>query len=341
MSRSRVLACLAVAVLVSSCGGGGSTPSGPSTPPIPTYTVSATVFYDENANGVLDASEAVRVPNVDVVIGTGSGRSQPGSGVATVTGIEEGASTVNLRTESIPAYFQPLGAIPISVPAQTEVRIPLTLPIGTNGANVYLGYGDSITYGDGSADGQGYALKLQNLLGPHFGRAQVQKFGRPGTNSAEGLSRLAVWLRNFRPAYVLILYGTNDWQDQTCQRSSPAACFTLDSLGGMVDTARDVSTLPVLATIIPVNPAKAPEGRNLWLDDMNTRIKALAQAKQVPLADLNAEMRAAGSLSTLFADDVHPNDAGYQAIAQGWFKAISRSRSAASSSRGRFGFALP
>jgi hypothetical protein len=35
---------------------------------------------------------------------------------------------------------------------------------------------------------------------------------------------------------------------------------------------------------------------------------------------------------------VHPNDAGYQVLAQGWFKAITRARSAAASSSPRFGF---
>ena len=71
---------------------------------------------------------------------------------------------------------------------------------------------------------------------------------------------------------------------------------------------------------------------------MNVRIKALAQEQKVTLADLNAEFKAAGNLPALFADDVHPNDAGYQVIAQGWFKAITRARSAAASSSPRFGF---
>jgi len=94
----------------------------------------------------------------------------------------------------------------------------------------------------------------------------------------------------------------------------------------------------VLATIIPANPASPPAGRNAWYDEMNVRIKALAQEQRVTLADLNAEMKAAGNPSSLYADDVHPNDAGYQVLAQGWFKAITRARSAAASSSPRFGF---
>jgi lysophospholipase L1-like esterase len=335
------LGALATGLLAVACGGGGSSPSGPSEPPAPTYSVTATVFYDQNANGQLDANENTRVPGVEVVIGTGTGRSAPGTGIATVTGIREGALTAAVRTESLPTYFQPPPPAPLQVPGgATEIRIPLTLPTGGNNPNLYLGYGDSITYGDGSSDKQGYVLKLQNLLGPHFGRAEVRAWGRPGTNSAEGATRTKVTLGWYDPAFLLVLYGTNDWQNQACQKQGPSACFTIDSLRSIIEDAKDRDTLPVLATILPVNPSLAPAGRNAWYDDMNGRIKALAQEQRVTLADLNAEFKAAGSLPALFADDVHPNDAGYQVLAQGWFKAITRARSAAASSSPRFGFRL-
>jgi len=327
---------LLLALVAAACGGGGTTPGGPTEPPVPTYSVTATVFYDQNGNGQLDPNEATRVPGVEVVVGTGKGTSAPGTGQAVVTGITEGTQTANLRTETIPAYFQPLAPIPVQVPGTSEVRIPLTLPIGDNNPNLYLGYGDSITYGDGSSDKQGYVAKLQALLGPHFGRAEVRAWGRPGTNSAEGATRTRVTMRWYDPAYLLILYGTNDWHP--CQGQAPSACFTIDSLRKMIEDAKDRDTLPVLATIIPANPALAPAGRNAWYDEMNVRIKALAQEQRVTLADLNAEMKAAGNPSSLYADDVHPNDAGYQVLAQGWFKAITRARSAAASSSPRFGF---
>jgi lysophospholipase L1-like esterase len=333
----RRLGALASGFVAVACGG-GSTSSGPTTPVVPTYSVTATVFYDQNGNGQLDANEATRVPGVQVVIGTGTGTSAAGTGQAVVTGIQEGALSAAVRTESVPAYFQPPSPTPIQVPGPSEIRIPLTLPIGNNNPNLYLGYGDSITYGDGSSDKQGYVLKLQSLLGGHLGRAEVKAWGRPGTNSAEGATRTKVTMGWYNPAYLLILYGTNDWQNQTCQSQGPAACFTIDSLRSIIEDAKDYQTLPVLATIIPGNPARVPAGRNAWFDDMNVRIKALAREQNVTLADLNADFKAAGNLSALYADDVHPNDAGYQVMAQGWFKAITRSRSAAASSSPRFGF---
>jgi lysophospholipase L1-like esterase len=298
------------------------------------------VFYDQNGNGQLDSNENTRVPGVEVVVGTGAGTSAPGTGIANVTGIREGALTAAVRTESLPAYFVPSPPTPIQVPGATEVRIPLTLPIGSNHPNLYLGLGDSITLGDGSSDGKGYQMKLQNLLGPHFGRAEVVTRGRSGDSSIETEEVTRRTLRDHGPAYTLIMLGTNDWQDQVCQNQGPAACFTIDALRSIVEQVKDWDSLAVLATIIPGNPTQVPAARNVWFDAMNLRIKALAQEQNVTLADLNADFKAAGNLSALFDDDVHPNDLGYQVIAQGWFRAITRARSAAASSSPRFGFSL-
>jgi lysophospholipase L1-like esterase len=246
---------------------------------------------------------------------------------------------VALRTESVPYYFQPLAPTTIAVPGTAEVRVPLVLPIGRNNPNLYLGLGDSITDGTGSSDGLGYTIKLQNLLGPHFGRAEVREWGRQGDSSAETAQVTRQTLNWFNPAYTLILLGTNDWHEQSCQNRPPTSCYTLDSLREIVRDVKDWDSLPVLATIPPVNPARAPESRNRWYDELNVGIKALGQQEQVLVADLSAEMKAGGSLPALFADDVHPNDAGYQLLAQAWFKAISRGRSAASSaSAPSFGF---
>jgi hypothetical protein len=197
------LAAIACGLAAAACGGGSSTPDGPSVPSVPTYSVAVTVFYDQDADGQLDANEAARVPGVEVVIGTGSGTSAPGTGVASVTGIQEGVSSIAVRTESLPAYYQAPPSAPIQVPGATEARIGLTLPIGDNQPNLYLGLGDSITDGDGSSDGLGYKLKLQNLLGPHFGRAEVQTRGRQGDTSAETAQVTRRTLREHDPAYTL------------------------------------------------------------------------------------------------------------------------------------------
>ena len=327
---------------LAACHAGARSPTAPAPTPVPTYAVAATVFYDENGNGQLDASETVRVPGVDVVIGTGVGRSAAGSGQASVTGIQEGVLQVGVRLDTVPYYFQPLAAGTVQVPGgAAEVRVPLTLAIGRNQPNVYFGYGDSITAGEGSTRSQGYPPRLQALLAAHLGRAEVTASGRSGTDSAQGEVRAPTFISRARAAYVLVLYGTNDWHDTKCQTRGPDSCFTVDMLREIANTARNLDSLPVLASIPPVNPARAPAGRNQWIDEMNARIRAMAQQERVPLADVNAEFKAnPAGLVPLFADDVHPNDAGYQLLAQAWFKAITRGRAAASASR-HFGFARP
>jgi lysophospholipase L1-like esterase len=330
---------IACGLAAAACGGGSSNPQSPSTPPpVPTYSVAVTVFFDQNENGQLDPGEDVRVPGVQVVIGTGSGTSGPGTGLANVTGIEAGSLTLGVRPESLPYYYQAPSPVPIQVPGTTEAKIGLALPIGSNHPYRYLGIGDSITAGDGSSDYQGYKLKLQNLLGPYFARAEVVLRGREGKASIEVAQVIRRTLRDADPAYALVLLGTNDWNDQTCQREGPSACYTIDALRTIVDGIKDWHSLPVLATITPVNPKYSTAARDAFYDQTNVGIRALAQQENIALADLNADFKAAGNLSSLFDDDVHPNDAGYQVMAQGWFKAITRARSAAASASPRFGF---
>ncbi len=334
MPPSRALALL-LSLPLAACGG-GKTPTGPGPSTEPTYSVSALVFYDENGNGVLDGNEVVRLQQIDVVVGSVSAKSAAG-GQAVVSGVRAGSQTVAIRTESLPAFFVPTTPVPVQVPqAGDAVRLPVRLLIGANVPNRYLAFGDSITAGDGSSDGKGYVLKLQTRLTSYLGRAEVIQEGKSGSFSKDGAARItgARGLRH-QPAYTLILYGTNDWNDQTCQ-ARPADCFTIDSLRDIVEHVKDAQSLPVLATLPPANPA-VNDGRNQWIDSMNALIKGLAQSEGALLADLNAAFKARGNLPSLFSDDadgVHPNDAGYDVIADAFFKTITGARSVTAAGRG-------
>jgi lysophospholipase L1-like esterase len=206
----------------------------------------------------------------------------------------------------------------------------VTLPIGNNRPNTYLAFGDSITGGEGSSDGDGYASRLERKLLAHFGRANVIKDGLSATRSNRGADRLPASL-NARPAYTLIHYGTNDWNMGECKSHIP--CFTIDSLRSMVRAVRGRQGLPILATIIPGNPivlAQQP-GRNMWVAVINARIRDMAREENVVVADLEAAFLHTTNMEygVLYTDRVHPNDAGYEVMAQGFFEAIVHPAAAA------------
>lgn len=312
----------ALAALLSGCGGGGGPTTPPTPPPVTGTPVTAIVFYDENANGVMDPVDHA-VPDVEVVIGGRTARSAVGSGAATVANVPPGAQQVTLQ--SVPPFFNPAALPVVQVPADGPVRVGLTLPIGGNRPDVYVAFGDSITRGEGVTSAQSYPSRLQSRLIAHFGDAFVNNRGGDATNSFEAIERYRRNVPANEPAYVLILYGTNDWNDPPCQDITPQ-CQTVPNLRSIVRMAKAGGTLPFLATIIPTNPALTPQGRNDWVDATNVQLKAMAAAEGAFVVDLNQAFKNQPSLPALYSDHIHPNAAGYDLIAQGFFEAIAHGR---------------
>ena len=324
-ARPPLTTLIAFSIALAGCGGGG--PTAP--PPVATYPVGVVLFYDEDGNGTLDTAENVRIPDAMVEIGGKQGRSAPMTGEAIIDGVPAGAQTLAVRASSLPPYYVPPAPSTLVVPQTGGTAfLPLTLPIGSNRPNVYLAFGDSITEGDGSSDGNGYASRLQRKLQAHLGRATMIKDGLGATKSNQGSVRLPDSL-TVRPAYTLIHYGTNDWNIAECKVSPP--CFTIDSLRRMVRDVKSREGLPVLATIIPSNPAHSfnPPGRNPWVSAMDVRIRELAREEGALLVDLEAAFLRAPSVPALFTDHVHPNDAGYEVMAQAFFDALVHPAAAA------------
>ena len=313
---------LVATALLPACGGGGGS-SGP-TSVAPTFTVSGAVFYDENGNGVLDAAENARVPDVVVEIAGRTGRSSKVLGEFSVEGVTGGTQAVTVRRGSLPPYYvPPSGALSVSAPQSQPLLIPLALPIGTNRPNVYMGIGDSITIGQGSSDDRGYRGRLEDKLIAHFGRGTVPSEGADATRSSYGADHVDESLRRVHPAYTLILYGTNDWNVGACKTAPP--CFTIDSLRDIILSTKGASSLPILSTIIPGDPTSTDQalGRNDWVSAQDVRIRALAKEQNVPLADPEALFSKDANPAHLYTDHVHPNDAGYDLIAQAFFAAIA------------------
>ena len=336
-SRPDVLLLLATAVGLPACGGGGSGSPNAPTPVGPTHSVIVTVFYDENGNGTLDITENARVPDVEVDVAGRTARTDKVTGRATVEGVPEGSHRVSAREASRPPFFRTLASASVSVqspqPAGADVYVPLELAIGNNRPNLYMGFGDSITVGDGARSTDGYRDVLERLLQQHFGRAQVQTDGVGGTRTPAGVDRIGQSLSRTHPAYTLILYGTNDWNRASSDCRTTFVCDTTDNLRHMVGAVESVNSLPVIGTIPPANPdGFGAEERNAWVGKMNEQIRAMARTEGAAVADIHAAFLREPSLTGLFADHVHPNDRGYQVIAAEFFRAITRPPAASSAS---------
>jgi lysophospholipase L1-like esterase len=349
--RARSLCTVPLALLLVSCGNKGGSPTGSTPLPGPSSnpggggsqssgnnTVNLVVFYDENSNGVLDPNERGRVPEVDVQLGGQSGRSEKATGRVTISGVGTGTQALAVDPDSLPPYYAAPASAAVRVPEDTSgvVNVPLRLSIGSNRPGTYMGFGDSITRGDGSGDGAGYRDRLTGKLVRHFGEAVVLDQGIGGTQTDYGAQRIVRDLASFRPAYTLILYGTNDWNIASCRSHFP--CHVVDNLRLMVRRTKNAHSLPVVGTIIPANPDRNIPERNTWVARMNELIRPMAAEEGAVVADLEERMLGAGGrLSDLFEDHVHPNDRGYEVISAAWFEAIAHG-SVAPAPQGRHGF---
>jgi len=322
-----------LALLMAACGGGGGGtgggggPTQPTmpTPPPPGTPVSFLVFYDENGNGVRNPGERTRIPEALVEVGGRSGRSAAFTGELRIENIPAGTYQVAPRADTLPPFYRPGPAQSVTVPTDQVIELPVQLTIGSNLANRYMAFGDSITEGDPNFGDFTYRFLLRSRLEGHFGVAEILNSGAGGTSSQQGADRIVRELMVNDPAFTLIVYGTNDWN--SC--NTPERCFTQNAIRDMVRAVKAKQSLPFVATIPPVNVGyddRVPPERQDWVDNANVLIRTVVREEGAVLMDVNTAMKQAGgsNLSMLFEDHVHPNPAGYEVMADAMFQAIAR-----------------
>ena len=191
--------------------------------------------------------------------------------------------------------------------------------------NMYVGFGDSITYGflDGKANpDKGYISRLQNILIQNFGEAIVLNEGKPSENTIGGLFRIDSVLKDFFARYVLIMEGSNDIH--LVNRSMDTTAFHLKE---MVRKCLAFGAFPAIATIIPRKD-------ELWDDEffrdrifyLNEKIREIAAEFPIPLLEMfdlfYLYSGDEGDWRSLLGDNHHPSEKGYQMMAEEWFKEI-------------------
>lgn len=291
-------------------------------------SVTLVAFLDENRNGLLDASESIRIPGAEVSFGAASGRTAALTGEVSLDALQT-AQTLSVNPASLPPYYRGPESSVVTPPLAGTLNVPVILPLGAGAVSgIFLAFGDSITNGQASVgDGQGYTGQLERALSAHFGKARVINDGLDSSNSERGDSRISDSLAGGRPAFTLILYGTNDWADPRC-RESP--CFTIESLRSMVRTVKAQGGFPFVGTLLMTsagNDLRASLQRNSWVVVQNEFIGRMALQEGAVLVDLHAAFeRSPLQYSELFADSLHPSAEGYKLMAQTWFEAITRRR---------------
>ena len=188
-----------------------------------------------------------------------------------------------------------------------------------------LPLGDSITYGEGSSDGNGYRLALYDLLHldndlDYIGRVQS---GTMVDNDHEGyrgfpIVAIADTVTSEypeQPELVLLMAGTNDViQGHNLSTSSAA----LDKLTNRVINAYPDAVV-LVAEITPLLEPKREARRLEYNSAIPGVIKRYADdGRHIAVV----EMGRVTPHCINATDGIHPNDEGYRLIAYAWYDAI-------------------
>ena len=146
--------------------------------------------------------------------------------------------------------------------------------------------------------------------------------GHSGWRADEILASLNGWLNQNPPDIVLLHIGTNDISQGESNES------TIIDIENILDTIhrKDRSTIILLCSLIPRFDEK--ENRPQRTDELNSMIFSLYLDKyalgwDIYFVDQNAAFLANPNWKTEWMDEyVHPNDAGYHAMAQTFFDVL-------------------
>ncbi|KAF7561563.1 hypothetical protein G7046_g2578 [Stylonectria norvegica] len=191
-----------------------------------------------------------------------------------------------------------------------------------------LPLGDSITWGYQSTDGNGWRLDLQDLLnGNPVEYVGSQQSGNMADNSNEGhpgavIDEIATYAKASlpeRPNVIVLMAGTNDMNQPNNPATAPARWSSL--LDECIAACPDATL--IVAQLTPIGNA----GGETLVEVFNAALPAIVQSEvaaghKVVLVDMSASLTAADLI-----DGLHPTDAGYNKMAQVWFKGFQMAAS--------------
>lgn len=165
-----------------------------------------------------------------------------------------------------------------------------------------LAFGDSLTYGTGALPEHSYPVVLQSLID-----REVVNGGVPGEISAEGLKRLAIWLKEYEPKLVIICHGANDLLRALSEEKAA------ENVRAMVKLARDQGVDVLLVAVPKFGLMRTPP----------EFYEEIAHKFDVPIE--RHVLKDIEGNEALKSDAVHPNAEGYRLMAQAIAKRLQKS----------------
>jgi lysophospholipase L1-like esterase len=279
---------------------------------VPTITVTGGVFT-YNAAGHAATATARGVGGVSVPGSLAYTYNPPGNGTLPVSA---GTYTVTVQfTSSDPNYGNATGTGLITVKPM-----------------VFLAFGDSITLGYGDSffpdafPNCGYPRRVYERLGGG-GNFAFYNSGVGGEGTWSGLSRFPdaisnpgadrlypPYTVNTAPDLVIIMEGTNELY---CD------LYSLDgieyNLRAMVSIAQQTGERVIIATI-PPSFDPDPQNRQQCIPQFNPRIWQIGFDYGIPVADVYGRLY--GHPEWMNDDGLHPNDIGYDQMADVFYQAV-------------------
>ena len=211
-------------------------------------------------------------------------------------------------------FSTPISPSPPSPPPEVTTPEPDVI-VKTTSVDTILSFGDSITNGNGNT-AISYPIKLQALLQAQYSSQTitVSNAGIDGELAMDGVVRLAETITP-NDDLVILLEGVNDTNDDIPTSS------IINALESMVQISQASGKEVILCTLTPVFPNANGHYKAdpIKVEEINAQIPSIAASKGAILVDMHA---AFGTDTSLMSDGLHPNDAGYQLMAEVLFNAI-------------------
>jgi acyl-CoA thioesterase-1 len=159
-----------------------------------------------------------------------------------------------------------------------------------------------------------YPAQLQTLLANRYSAQTpvVVNEGLPGERVEGGVTRLPGVLALHVPEVLLLQEGVNNLNSRNNPDDIP---IVVNGLRTMIREARNRGIQVLLGTLLPQRLGACRAYAPGLIEPANTQIRALAGAEGATIVDLYQAF--AGMTDTLLGQDgLHPNEAGYERMAQ-------------------------